>query len=584
MSLIKANAVQIGQSNDATDNFTLAVPSSPDGTIKLARGNSGATTQDVMNVSNAGVVSFPQGFSGNASSSTALATGSTAARPLANRFADVVNVKDFLCSDGLPVAGDGVHDDTTGIQAAINQAQLSNTSSVVYIPSTIYSYRTTNTLNITKAIKILGDGINGFLYPGIEQKNSRLFFDHLNIGIKISTDYNPSGCVIDGIETKRNQPIPSSTYPTPWTPIAADYDISADELSGIDLTIRNCLIRNATNGIKILRSGRASIFNVKLHAFNTGIYIDRSGDVCRIENTHIYPMWIFNDNIFDYMRQNLTALFSGRNDNPHVTNFFAWGIKYGIHLGTGTGPSPAITKRFLLSQFGIDEIGDTAILISGNESTAQITNGYSTLGNHGIVVTASHTKLVVSNYRSTNNDLSAIKILGGDNDAQFTGITLDLYNNSNTAGQTAIYADPLNRVYVDGKLIATTTGTEDKINSYSSIESNEWFDYTPTVRSTVGTITSYTASGKIRRQAGTISYYYVIIITNAGTGSGDLLVGIPYQSLSYACGNGQETTSLDQIYARLSPAQPEVVVRKYDGSSVVGTGKTVVLEGEYIIQ
>ncbi len=37
MSLIKANAVQVGQSPTATQNFTLAVPSSPDGTIKLTR-------------------------------------------------------------------------------------------------------------------------------------------------------------------------------------------------------------------------------------------------------------------------------------------------------------------------------------------------------------------------------------------------------------------------------------------------------------------------------------------------------------------------------------------------------------------
>jgi hypothetical protein len=180
MSLIKANAVQIGQSGTATQNFTLAVPSSPDGTIKLARGNSGATTQDVMSVSNAGVVSFPQGFngtitgnitanvtgnltgnvtgdvtgnttgnligdvfasngtskvlengtngtnaiftgsviggtlSGNASSATALATGSTTARTLANRFTDVVNVLDF------GAVGDGVTDDYTAIQNAVN--------------------------------------------------------------------------------------------------------------------------------------------------------------------------------------------------------------------------------------------------------------------------------------------------------------------------------------------------------------------------------------------------------------------------------------------------------------------------------
>ena len=54
MSLIKANAVQVGQSPTATQNFTLAVPSSPDGTIKLARGNAGATTQDVLNVNSFG--------------------------------------------------------------------------------------------------------------------------------------------------------------------------------------------------------------------------------------------------------------------------------------------------------------------------------------------------------------------------------------------------------------------------------------------------------------------------------------------------------------------------------------------------
>lgn len=59
MSLLKSNSVQIGQSATATQNFTLSVPASPDGTIKLARGNSGATTQDVLTIDSSGVVSFP---------------------------------------------------------------------------------------------------------------------------------------------------------------------------------------------------------------------------------------------------------------------------------------------------------------------------------------------------------------------------------------------------------------------------------------------------------------------------------------------------------------------------------------------
>jgi hypothetical protein len=56
MSLIKSNSIQIGQSSTATQNFTLAVPAAPDGTIKLARGNSGATTADIFSVNGSGAI------------------------------------------------------------------------------------------------------------------------------------------------------------------------------------------------------------------------------------------------------------------------------------------------------------------------------------------------------------------------------------------------------------------------------------------------------------------------------------------------------------------------------------------------
>jgi hypothetical protein len=134
MSLIKANAVQVGQSPTATQNFTLAVPSSPDGTIKLARGNAGATTQDVLSVD----------ASGNINGLVKATGSSTTARSLANRFADVVNVKDF------GAVGDGVTDDTVAIQAAINSINLLN-GGCVYFPNGNYK--------ITSTITILGANI-----------------------------------------------------------------------------------------------------------------------------------------------------------------------------------------------------------------------------------------------------------------------------------------------------------------------------------------------------------------------------------------------------------------------------------------
>jgi len=51
---------QLGLSGDPAKNFTLSVPAAPDGTMKLARGNAGATTQDIMTVDAAGKVGFPQ--------------------------------------------------------------------------------------------------------------------------------------------------------------------------------------------------------------------------------------------------------------------------------------------------------------------------------------------------------------------------------------------------------------------------------------------------------------------------------------------------------------------------------------------
>lgn len=66
------NQLQLGDSGTATHNFVLQT--NVDGSAKLARGNAGATTQDVMTVNSAGVVKTPQ----NLIAFRAYATGATA--------------------------------------------------------------------------------------------------------------------------------------------------------------------------------------------------------------------------------------------------------------------------------------------------------------------------------------------------------------------------------------------------------------------------------------------------------------------------------------------------------------------------
>ena len=58
MSIIKAIRAQLGLSATPANNFTLEA-SADNGTMKLARGNAGATTQDILTVDPSGEVSLP---------------------------------------------------------------------------------------------------------------------------------------------------------------------------------------------------------------------------------------------------------------------------------------------------------------------------------------------------------------------------------------------------------------------------------------------------------------------------------------------------------------------------------------------
>ena len=75
MAGITKTHVQLGDSATATNNFMLTAQTA-DGTMKLARGNNGATTQDILTVDTNGVVSLTNGMLSKSSiTSLGYATG-----------------------------------------------------------------------------------------------------------------------------------------------------------------------------------------------------------------------------------------------------------------------------------------------------------------------------------------------------------------------------------------------------------------------------------------------------------------------------------------------------------------------------
>lgn len=68
-----SNPIQINDSTTATNNFVLKADNL--GGVKLSRGNDGATTQDILSVNSAGVVTLNQGVAGLISTSDTVGLG-----------------------------------------------------------------------------------------------------------------------------------------------------------------------------------------------------------------------------------------------------------------------------------------------------------------------------------------------------------------------------------------------------------------------------------------------------------------------------------------------------------------------------
>ncbi len=118
-----------------------------------------------------------------------LSTGSTTARTLANRFADVVNVKDF------GAVGDGVVDDTAAIQAALNSS-----NETIIIPSN-GSFLVTAQININASNKsiiglggkfVRGSSMSTNVVINANNKNN-LTFDGLIFKVQSGTPHDQNG-------------------------------------------------------------------------------------------------------------------------------------------------------------------------------------------------------------------------------------------------------------------------------------------------------------------------------------------------------------------------------------------------------
>jgi len=566
---------------------------------------------DQMTVSNAGVVTA-NSFVGAASSATALATGSTTARTLANRFADVVNVKDF------GAVGDGVADDTAAIQAAINAG--GNRS--IYIPQG--TYKVTDKITIqTLGIKFYGDSVHKSVFL-INASSFNMTATSV-LQLKSVVGQQEPGPYITDIGFKFTQPD---------TNIRANvnqYPPAIDASNCPRFNIGNVRISGAWDGINIdQNSGGSYIGFAEIGTLNRGIYGGGSFDFIHINAVHHWPFDLGTPNLLSIFQDgNNFAMDIGRIDGLDIHSFSTFSGRVRIGSTLGNNGFGTISNLELDGRNGKLEMSSGWYSISNLYSTSdlagdfgiKITGGALTVSSYWLLPPSTGTQayiecdggeLVINAGQSINCSPNApvFELKSG---------TMILTSHYFNHGVNQTRTTPFVKVS-GGRLSMSSCRWEDKGTGSGNafeIANDDWHDidassyldwgavvpsnqafgsygvptsWTPTISSETGLITSYVIKfARFIKKNKLCEFNISLKITNQGTGNGTLFITLPPIGAPLALDPvvavmnvfGQEIapTGAALTGSIVNQLNPKISIRYYNWTTCIITGNELTIQG-----
>jgi hypothetical protein len=162
---------------------------------------------------------------------------------------------------------------------------------------------------------------------------------------------------------------------------------------------------------------------------------------------------------------------------------------------------------------------------------------------------------------------------------------------SGTAGDTATFSNPL---MIDGgnNLVSLLCGqlkfpaTQNASSDANTLDDYEEGTWTPTITSQTGSITSTTLTAATYTKVGRkVTASVSLTITNAGTGTGSLLITIPHTAMAQACvGSGYEgALTGNALWALVGASDNKIQVRNYNNTTCIGTNAQIIVTVTYFV-
>lgn len=107
-----------------------------------------------------------------------------------------------------------------------------------------------------------------------------------------------------------------------------------------------------------------------------------------------------------------------------------------------------------------------------------------------------------------------------------------------------------------------------------------WVPYTPAVVPESGALTTVTANSWYKRVGSLVTVRYSVTLTNAGTATGVLNLGLPFAATGTDFGAGRETLSTGAMLVAQTVGSA-VQVRRYDNASMIASSHRAALTITY---